>query len=56
MVQYTTKINHSGRDADRQGLGPAGDGVAAGFFMHPVVAVDADSAAVLVGSGTKRYC
>ena len=46
-VQDTTEINFSGREANRQGLGPAGNGVAAGFFMHPVVAVDADSEAVL---------
>ena len=46
-VQDTTEINFSGRETNRQGLGPAGDGVAAGFFMHPVVAVDADSEAVL---------
>ena len=46
-VQDTTEINFSGREENREGLGPAGDGVAAGFFMHPVVAVDADSEAVL---------
>ena len=38
-IQDTTEINFSGRDLGRVGLGPAGDGVALGFFLHPVVAV-----------------
>ena len=39
-IQDTTEINFSGRDLGRVGLGPAGDGVALGFFLHPVVAVE----------------
>jgi hypothetical protein len=46
-AQDTTEINFSGRDRPPRGLGPAGDGVAAGFFIHPVVAVDVESEAVL---------
>lgn len=46
-VQDTTEINFSGREARRTGLGPAGDGKSKGFFIHPVIAVDADSEAVL---------
>lgn len=46
-AQDTTEINFSGRDKRRRGLGPAGDGVSKGFFMHPVVAVDAADGAVL---------
>ncbi len=46
-VQDTTEINFAGREARRCGLGPAGNGTAKGFFIHPVVAVDADSEAVL---------
>lgn len=46
-IQDTTEINFSGRDAKRRGLGPAGDGKAKGFFIHPLVAVDADSDALL---------
>ena len=45
--QDTTEINFSGRDQRRRGLGPAGDGVSKGFFIHPVIAVDADDEAVL---------
>lgn len=46
-AQDTTEINFAGRDKRRRGLGPAGDGVSKGFFIHPVVAIDADEGAVL---------
>lgn len=46
-AQDTTEINFSGRSAARRGLGPGGDGATPGFFIHPVVAVDADEEAVL---------
>jgi hypothetical protein len=46
-VQDTTEVNFAGRDAGRHGLGAAGNGKALGFFIHPVVAVDADDGAVL---------
>jgi Transposase DDE domain len=46
-VQDTTEINFAGRELARRGLGPGGDGVSAGFFMHPVVAVDGESEALL---------
>lgn len=46
-AQDTTEINFSGRSAARRGLGPGGDGKSPGFFLHPVVAVDADDEAVL---------
>jgi Transposase DDE domain len=41
-AQDTTEINFSGRAHRRKGLGPAGDGKSPGFFIHAVVAVDAD--------------
>ena len=47
VAQDTTEINFSGRAARRKGLGPAGDGVSPGFFVHPQVAVDAEHGAVL---------
>lgn len=47
VVQDTTEINFSGRAARRQGLGPAGDGVSPGFFIHPQVAVDVQHGCVL---------
>ena len=42
VAQDTTEINFSGRARGRKGLGPAGDGKSPGFFIHAVVAVDAD--------------
>jgi hypothetical protein len=46
-AQDTTEINFLGRSAARRGLGPGGDGKTPGFFIHPVVAVDADDEAML---------
>lgn len=54
-VEDTTEINFSGRDRGRKGLGPAGDGVARGFFIHPVVAVDADEEALLGLAGAEIW-
>ena len=47
VAQDTTEINFAGRAANRRGLGPAGDGVSAGFFIHPLVAIDSETEAVL---------
>src|SRR3984885_11711000 len=47
VAQDTTEINISGREANRRGLGPAGDGVSARFFIRPMVAVDSETEAVL---------
>jgi hypothetical protein len=47
VAQDTTEINFSGREASRYGFGPGGDGVSAGFFLHPLLAIDAESEAVL---------
>ncbi len=46
-VQDTTEINFAGRDKKRRGFGPAGDGKTPGFFIHPVIAVDVESEAVV---------
>jgi len=46
-VQDTTEINFAGRWGKRRGFGPAGDGATPGFFIHPVIAVDVDSEAVV---------
>jgi len=46
-VQDTTEINFSGRDKKRRGFGPAGDGQTPGFFIHPVIAIDIESEAVV---------
>ena len=46
VAQDTTEINFSGRQANRRGLGPAGGGVSAGFFIHPLAAIDSETEAV----------
>jgi len=46
-AQDTTEINFAGREERRRGLGPAGDGMSAGFFIHPVIAIDSETEAVL---------
>lgn len=46
-VQDTTEINFAGRAKKRRGFGPAGDGETPGFFIHPVIAVDVDTEAVV---------
>ena len=46
-AQDTTEINFVGREERRRGLGPAGDGVSAGFFLHPVIAIDSETEAAL---------
>jgi len=46
-AQDTTEINFSGRDRARRGLGPAGDGRTPGFFIHGMVAIDADEEAMI---------
>jgi hypothetical protein len=46
-VQDTSEVNFAGRSASRRGLGPGGDGVSPGFFIHPVIAVDAADEALL---------
>jgi hypothetical protein len=46
-AQDTTEVNFSGRDKRRKNLGPGGDGKTPGFFIHAVIAVDADDEAVI---------
>lgn len=46
-IQDTTEINFKGAAGRRRGFGPAGNGRDPGFFIHPVLAVDADTEAVL---------
>ena len=47
VAQDTTEIDFAGREERRRGLGPAGDGVSAGFFIHPQIAIDSETGAVL---------
>jgi len=47
VVQDTTEINFAGREQKRRGFGPTGDGKTPGFFIHPVIAVDVETEAVV---------
>lgn len=51
-IQDTTEINFVGRCKRRHGFGPAGNGKDPGYFIHAVIAVDVEAAAVvgLVGA------
>jgi hypothetical protein len=55
VAQDTTEINFRGRDKGRRGLGPAGDGTSPGFFIHPLIAVDANEETVLGVVGAKIW-
>jgi len=46
-VQDTSEVNFAQRDASRSGLGAAGGGASVGFFIHPLIAVDLETGAVL---------
>lgn len=46
-MQDTSEINFAGRAGKRRGLGPGGDGETPGFFIHPVIAVDVATEAVV---------
>lgn len=46
-VQDTTEINFAGRARKRRGFGAAGDGKTPGYFIHPVIAVDVETEAVV---------
>jgi hypothetical protein len=46
-IQDTSEINFKGAAGRRRGFGPAGNGRDPGFFIHPVLAVDAETEAVL---------
>jgi len=46
-VQDTTEINFAGCEKKRRGFGAAGDGKTLGFFIHPVIAVDVATEAVI---------
>lgn len=53
-AQDTTAISFT-RSAARRGLGPGSNGKTPGFFVHPVVAIDADDQAVLGLAGARIW-
>jgi hypothetical protein len=46
-VQDTSEINFAGRDHKRHGFGPGADGKTPGFFIHPVIAIDVETEAMV---------
>ncbi len=54
-AQDTTEINFCGRDKGRRELGRGGDGTSLGFFIHPLIAIDADDETVLGVAGAKIW-
>lgn len=46
-VQDTTEVNFAGCEQKRRGFGAGGDGKTAGFFIHPVIAIDIATEAVV---------
>jgi hypothetical protein len=54
-IQDTTELNHSRHAGRVRGLGPSGNGIDPGFFVHPVLAIDADSRALLGLAGMQIW-
>jgi hypothetical protein len=46
-IQDTTEINFAGREQKRRGFGKGADGKKLGFFIHPVIAVDVATQAIV---------
>jgi hypothetical protein len=46
-IQDTSEVNFAGRAGKRRGFGLGGNGKTPGFFIHPVIAVDVESEAVI---------
>lgn len=55
VAQDTTEVNFAGRARRRKGLGPGGDGVSPGFFIHPQIVIEADEEAVLGIAGVEIW-
>ncbi|MBV1696660.1 MAG: IS4 family transposase [Hyphomicrobiales bacterium] len=55
VAQDTTEVNFAGRARRRQGLGPGGDGESPGFFIHPLVVIEADEEAVIGIAGAQIW-
>lgn len=46
-IQDTTEMNFSGHTGSKKGFGPVGNGEDIGLFLHPQIALDAESGGVL---------
>lgn len=54
-IQDTTELNYAAHAGRVRGLGPTGNGIDPGLFVHPVLAVDAGSGAVLGLAGMQIW-
>ncbi len=54
-IQDTTELNYAAHAGRVRSLGPSGNGVDPGLFVHPILAVDADSRALLGLAGLQIW-
>lgn len=54
-IQDTTELNYARHGGRVRGLGPSGNGIDPGLFVHPVLAIDADSGALLGLAGMRIW-
>ena len=54
-IQDTTELNYEHHRGRVRGLGPAGNGSDRGFFVHPVIAVDAEDGTLLGLAGAELW-
>jgi hypothetical protein len=54
-IQDTTELNYAKHAGRVRGLGPSGNGIDPGLFVHPVLAIDADSGALLGLAGMQIW-
>jgi hypothetical protein len=54
-IQDTTELNYARHASRVRGLGPSGNGIDPGLFVHPVLAIDAGSGALLGLAGMQIW-
>lgn len=55
VIQDTTELNYAAHAGRVRGLGPCGNGIDPGLFVHPTLAVDANSRALLGLAGLQIW-
>lgn len=54
-IQDTTELNYQSKINRIEGLGPVGNGVTNGFYLHPMLAIDADEGSCLGLASIKSW-
>jgi hypothetical protein len=54
-IQDTTELNYAAHAGRVRGLGPSGNGIDPGLFVHPILAIDANSRALLGLAGLQIW-